>query len=93
MNEHGAAHVTDAGQNPEYRIAHLRDRLAAGELGELGIKIEARGGGVLLTGTVPSPRCREQVLSAVHQELAGLTVHCDIAVAENESPDHAEELT
>ncbi|MEU9206508.1 BON domain-containing protein [Streptomyces sp. NPDC048415] len=93
MNEHGAEHAADARQNPEYRVAHLRDRLAAGELGELGIKIEVRGGGVLLTGTVPSPPCREEVLRAVHQELAGLAVHCDIAVAENDSPDHAEELT
>jgi hypothetical protein len=47
---------------------------------------------VVVTGTVPSTQCRETVLRTVHDELAGLTVHTDIVVAETTSPDHAEEL-
>lgn len=82
-----------AAPSPEYRVAHLQDRLASGELGELGVRAEVRGGTVLVTGTVPSARCREDVLSAVREELAGLEVHCDIVVSEPSSPDHAEELS
>ncbi|MEU9351293.1 BON domain-containing protein [Streptomyces griseoloalbus] len=95
MNTHdaGSAGGTPAGQGTEYRVAHLQDRFASGELGELGVRVEVRGGTVLVTGTVPSARCREDVLSTVREELAGLEVHCDVVVSEPSSPDHAEELS
>jgi hypothetical protein len=95
MNTHdaGPAGGTPAAQSPEYRVAHLQDRLASGELGELGVRVEVRGATVLVTGTVPSARCREDVLSTVREELAGLEVHYDIVVTETASPDHAEELS
>ncbi|MFK4152530.1 hypothetical protein ACI2LV_11155 [Streptomyces fungicidicus] len=83
----------DAARSTEYRVAHLQDRLASGELGELGVRAEMRGGAVLVTGTVPSAGCREDVLSTVREELAGLEVHCDLVVTETSSPDHAEELS
>lgn len=78
---------------PEYRVAHFQDRLASGELGELGVHAEVRGGAVLVTGTVPSVRCRDDVLEVVREELGGLDVHCDVVVSESSSPDHAEELS
>ncbi|WP_320780700.1 BON domain-containing protein [Streptomyces sp. CRN 30] len=78
--------------NIEYRVAHLHDRLAAEELGELGVRAEIRAGAVVVTGTVPSAQCRETLLRAVDEELAGLTVHSDIVVAETARPDRAEEL-
>ncbi|MEU9636405.1 BON domain-containing protein [Streptomyces tendae] len=85
--------MSDPGaQNVEYRVAHLQDRLAAEELGELGVRAEVRAGAVALTGTVPSAQCREKVLRLARQELAGLTVHADVVVAEATRPDHAEEL-
>ncbi|MET7358509.1 hypothetical protein ABZS76_08675 [Streptomyces sp. NPDC005562] len=84
MNDHA---------NVEYRIAHLQDRLAAEELGELGIRIEARGSSVAVVGTVPTAQCREQLLRTVHEELAGQTVHFDVAVADASAPDHPEEVT
>ncbi|WP_081240849.1 hypothetical protein [Streptomyces viridosporus] len=95
MNAHdaGSAGGPPPAQSPEYRVAHLQDRLASGELGELGVRIEIRGEAVLVTGTVPSARCREDVLSTVREELTGLEVHCDIVVSEASSPDHAEELS
>lgn len=95
MNTHdaGSAGGTPAAVSPEYRIAHLQDRLASGELGELGVRVEIRGGAVLVTGTVPSAHCREDVLNTVREELTGLEVHCDIVVSETASPDHAEELS
>ncbi|CAM5410377.1 BON domain-containing protein OS=Streptomyces alboniger OX=132473 GN=CP975_28795 PE=4 SV=1 [Streptomyces alboniger] len=80
-------------ENIEYRVAHLRDRLAAEELGELGVRAEVRAGAVAVTGTVPSAECRETLLRTVDEELAGLAVHTDIVVAETASPDHAEELS
>jgi hypothetical protein len=83
MNDH--AHV-------DYRIAHLKERLAAEELGELGIRIEARGPSVMVAGTVPTAHCREELLLTVNEELDGLTVHFDIVVAESTAPDHPEEL-
>ncbi|CAL9661172.1 BON domain-containing protein [Streptomyces sp. enrichment culture] len=79
-------------ENVEYRVAHLQERLAAEELGELGVRAEIRAGAVAVTGTVPSARCRETVLRVAREELAGLTVHTDVVVAETSSPDHAEEL-
>ncbi|MFE1590541.1 BON domain-containing protein [Streptomyces sp. NPDC058737] len=79
-------------ENVEYRVAHLQERLAAEELGELGVRVEIRAGAVTVTGTVPSARCRETVLRVAREELAGLTVRTDVVVAETTGPDHAEEL-
>ncbi|WP_432057348.1 BON domain-containing protein [Streptomyces sp. bgisy022] len=95
MSSQGAASASGVppAQSPEYRVAHLQERLAAGEAGQLGVHVEVRGGTVLVTGTVPSAPCREDVLRTVHEELAGLEVHCDLVVAEASSPDHAEELS
>jgi hypothetical protein len=87
----GTAPAAAAG-NVEYRVAHLHDRLAAEELGELGVRAEIRAGAIALTGTVPSAQCRESVLRVAREELAGLTVHADLVVAETSRPDHAEEL-
>ncbi|CAM5633127.1 hypothetical protein [Streptomyces fumanus] len=80
------------GGNVEYRVAHLHDRLAAEELGELGVRAEIRAGAIAVTGTVPSAQCRETLLRVVREELTGLTVHTDIVVAATTGPDHAEEL-
>jgi hypothetical protein len=80
-------------ENVEYRVAHLRDRLAAGELGELGVRVEMRAGAVVVTGTVPSAGCRDTLLRTTREELDGHTVHSEVVVAENASPDHAEELS
>ncbi|CAM5421648.1 hypothetical protein STENM223S_07246 [Streptomyces tendae] len=79
-------------ENAAYRVAHLQERLAAEELGELGVRAELRAGAVALTGTVPSAQCRDAVLRLAREELAGLTVHTDVVVAETTRPDHAEEL-
>ncbi|CAL9272259.1 hypothetical protein SUDANB5_00705 [Streptomyces sp. SudanB5_2050] len=87
-----AAENAETTENVEYRVAHLHDRLAAEELGELGVRAEIRAGAIALTGTVPSAGCRESVLRIAREELAGLTVHTDIVVAETTRPDHAEEL-
>ncbi|GGT36796.1 BON domain-containing protein [Streptomyces chromofuscus] len=76
----------------EYRVAHLRDRLAAGDLGELGVRIEVRGEAVLLTGTVPSAQCRDEVRRIAQEELTGLPVHDDLVVTDCSSPDHAEDI-
>ncbi|PAZ10028.1 hypothetical protein CLM62_41960 [Streptomyces sp. SA15] len=98
MTEPVADHAGTAGdaagtaENAEYRVAHLRDRLAAEELGELGVRAEVRAGAVVVTGTVPSEQCRETLLRTVHEALAGLAVHTDVVVADNASPDHAEDL-
>ncbi|MFH8803354.1 BON domain-containing protein [Streptomyces sp. NPDC017936] len=88
----GTGPAPENSENVEYRVAHLHDRLAAEELGELGVRAEVRAGSVVVTGTVPSARCRETVLRTVREELAGLAVHTDIVVAETASPDHAEDL-
>ncbi|MFD4628442.1 hypothetical protein ACFVYR_00860 [Streptomyces sp. NPDC058284] len=79
--------------NVEYRIAHLKDRLAAEEPGELGMRVEARGSSVMVVGTVSTAQCREELLRTVNEELAGLTVHFDVAVADATAPDHSEEVT
>jgi hypothetical protein len=95
MTQYGAqpAPGTGGAPNLDYRVAHLSDRLAAGELGELGVRAEIRGQAVLLTGTVPSAECRDDVLHIAREALEGTLVHCDLVVADTSAPDHAEELT
>ncbi|MFY4723108.1 BON domain-containing protein [Streptomyces sp. LaBMicrA B280] len=89
--------MTDVPPLPEtrldYRVAHLAERLAAGDLGELGVRLELRGDTVLLTGTVPSARCRDEILAAAREELAPHPLHSDLLVADTSSPDHGEDLT
>lgn len=94
MSGYGARPAPGAGraQGLEYRVAHLADHLAAGDLGELGVRIEIRGDAVLLTGTVPSAQSRDDVLRMAREELLGTPVHCDIVVADSSAPDHAEEV-
>jgi hypothetical protein len=76
----------------EYRIAHLRDRLATGPTAEMGIRIEMRGDSVLLSGTVPSVACRDEILTIAEQDLAGLSLREDLVVVCSIAPDHPEEL-
>ncbi|POX46687.1 hypothetical protein C3489_31330 [Streptomyces sp. Ru71] len=76
----------------DYRVAHLRERLAEGTLAELGVQVVVHGESVLVTGTVPSAHCRDEVARLVAEALEDLTVHCDLVVAEASSPDQAEEL-
>ncbi|MFJ7074080.1 hypothetical protein [Streptomyces sp. NPDC098781] len=94
MNGHGGPTAPGAGapRNLDYRVAHVSEHLAAGDLAELGVRIEIRGEAVLLTGTVPSERCRHDVLRAVREELPETAVHCDLVVADTSAPDHAEEV-
>ncbi|MEU6273795.1 hypothetical protein ABZ871_15515 [Streptomyces populi] len=91
MSDHDTR--TERAADVEYRIAALEARLAAGELGELGMRLEIHGAAVTVRGTVPTARCRQEVLRAVREELAGLTVHTDILIADLAPPDHPQDLT
>ncbi|GGZ05675.1 BON domain-containing protein [Streptomyces olivaceoviridis] len=77
----------------DYRVAHLAEHLASGDLGELGVRLDLRGDAVLLTGTVPSTQCRDDILRMAREELAGHPVHSDLRIAGTSSPDHGEDLT
>ncbi len=76
----------------EYRIERLRAQLAHGSLAELGLRIEARGGTVRVTGTVADSECRDTVMRVITQELSGLDFLVDVAVAPADRPICAEEL-
>lgn len=94
MTDQGSVHTPGAPlvEHLDYRVAHLTERLAAGPLGELGVRAEIRGEAVLLTGTVPSTECREDILRLAREALAGHPLHSDIRVAGTSSPGEAEEL-
>ncbi|MDG9719896.1 BON domain-containing protein [Streptomyces sp. DH24] len=94
MTERGPEQASDApaAQNLDYRVAHLHERFAQGPLGELGVRVEVHGDAVLISGTVPSVHCRDEIERVARQALSGHPVHCDLVVAEPSSPDHAEEL-
>ncbi|WP_073945881.1 hypothetical protein [Streptomyces kebangsaanensis] len=95
MSNHGAERSSGApgaGDNLEYRVARLKERIAAGPLAELGVRLEVRGEAVLLTGTVPTTHCRDEICRVVDEELVGHRVHCDVVVADASSPDHVEDL-
>ncbi|MFD9335057.1 BON domain-containing protein [Streptomyces sp. NPDC060028] len=74
-----------------YRIEHLRDRLAREEISELGVRIEMRGSGILLWGTVTTPACRDAILRIAAQELAGLPWRQDLQVGGVQPPHHRPE--
>lgn len=79
-------------EDTEYRLAHLRDRLADDEVGELGLRIEQHGTHVTVRGTVTDARRRAAVQRIVGEALAGLTVYTDIALADARPPTVAEDL-
>ncbi|MFF6785362.1 hypothetical protein [Streptomyces sp. NPDC012510] len=81
------------GAATEYRIAHVGERLARSDLAELGMRIEARGDAVHITGTVSTAADRETILRIVAEELQGVPVRADIALADVTAPDHPEELS
>ncbi|MFF7263974.1 BON domain-containing protein [Streptomyces sp. NPDC008159] len=85
-----AAHPTS---NTEYRIAHLGERLAGGDLAELGMRIESRGDSVHITGTASTAHDREAILRLAAEELPGIAVRADIALADVTAPDHPEDLS
>ncbi|RSS65366.1 hypothetical protein [Streptomyces sp. WAC06614] len=78
--------------NIEYRIEHLRDRLAREELAELGVRIEPHGSGAMVRGCVNDAAARTAVLMVVAEELAGIDWHADLTVSWPRPPDRAEEL-
>jgi hypothetical protein len=84
------AHPTS---NTEYRIAHLGERLAGGDLAELGMRIESRGDSVHITGTASTAHDREAILRLAAEELPGIAVRADIALADVTAPDHPEDLS
>lgn len=95
MSNHGTQRppgAPGAGDNLEYRVARLKERIVAGPLAELGVRLEVHGEAVLLTGTVPTAYCRDEICRLVDEELAGNQVHCDVVVADASCPDHAEDL-
>ncbi|MEU8774305.1 hypothetical protein [Streptomyces sp. NPDC048606] len=77
----------------EYRLQHLRERLAREEISELGVRVEARGAGALVWGRVNSTGCRAAVLRIAEEELTGLPWHQDVTVNGSAPPDHSEELS
>lgn len=46
----------------EYRIEHLRDRLAREDTAELGVRVETHGSRAVVRGRVPDEQCRTAVL-------------------------------
>ncbi|MGW0748731.1 BON domain-containing protein [Streptomyces sp. NPDC002587] len=76
----------------EYRIAHLRDRLARGETAELGVRVETRGARAVLWGCVPDEECRAAVLRIAGEELTGLAWYDDLTVSHRRPPRDPEEL-
>ncbi|MEU9106334.1 BON domain-containing protein [Streptomyces xanthophaeus] len=76
----------------EYRIAHLRERLAREDIAELGVQIEAHGDHAVLRGSVASASCREEILRIAAEELDGLEWQEDLTVNRHRPPGRPEEL-
>jgi hypothetical protein len=84
--------VIDGTTDTEYRIERLRHRLAHGDSAELGLHIEARANAVAVYGTVPDSECRDEILRAIEEELAGLPTRIDVMVASAHAEPRVEEL-
>ncbi|MGW6535710.1 BON domain-containing protein [Streptomyces sp. NPDC055051] len=76
----------------DYVIALLRERLAVGGQAELAVRVERRGGVILLTGTVSNAARRDEILDLARSTLTGRAVRAEIAVAGRDAPDHGEDL-
>ncbi|MYS24886.1 hypothetical protein GTW78_33505 [Streptomyces sp. SID4948] len=76
----------------EYRIAHLHQRLVDEGAADLGLRVEDRGGTVIISGSVPTAESRQTVLRVAAEVLAGLDRQVDVTVAELTAPDRAERL-
>ncbi|MFJ5546531.1 hypothetical protein [Streptomyces sp. NPDC093225] len=76
----------------EYRVEHLRRRLADGDTAELGIGIDLRGDTVVLTGSVATIEHRERVRVIAEAELAGVPLLTDLVVTRADPPDRPEVL-
>ncbi|AJF63708.1 hypothetical protein [Streptomyces vietnamensis] len=77
----------------EYRIARFRDRLAREDVAELGVRVEARGETVLLTGTLPTADRRDEILRLADTELAGIPIRADLLIACADPPERSEDLS
>ncbi|MBT2470030.1 hypothetical protein J7E97_19655 [Streptomyces sp. ISL-66] len=77
----------------EYRIEHLRDRLAREDIAELGVRIDTRGARAVVRGRVGDEKCRDAVLRIAGEELAGMDWYADLTVSRHGTPDHSEELS
>ncbi|WOX20416.1 BON domain-containing protein [Streptomyces solicathayae] len=78
----------------EYRIEHLRERLAKDDMGELGVRVELRGATVLLVGVVQTAERRDEILRLARAELAGVPVRvrADLVLSGAGPPARHEEL-
>ncbi|MFH7595678.1 hypothetical protein WDV06_11330 [Streptomyces racemochromogenes] len=74
----------------EYRIGHLRDRLAREDAAELGLLVEAHGTRAVLRGRVADEEARRAVLHAAGEELAGLDWYADLTVCQARPPGPGE---
>lgn len=92
MSEHTVQPSSGAPAGLDYRVAHLTEHFAAGLPGELGVRAELRGEAVLLTGTVPSAQCREDIMRIAREAFPDVPLHCDIVTARTAPPDDAEDL-
>ena len=86
-------HAHTGAHEDDYRIARLCERLTGDPMAEQGVRVEQRGDAVLLSGTVPTAARRDEILRLARAELAGLTLHADLAVACADAPDRMEELS
>ncbi|WP_411102965.1 hypothetical protein [Streptomyces sp. cmx-4-9] len=78
---------------PEYLAAHLCERLAEADIAELGVRVEVRGGSVLVWGPVPDAACRDTVLRLAAEALDPLPWRHDLSVVGTGAPDHGEDLS
>ncbi|MFD8636467.1 hypothetical protein [Streptomyces sp. NPDC059533] len=77
----------------DYRVEHLRDRLAREDVSELGVRVEVRGAGVLISGSLSDEETRATVLRITAEELTGVHWQEDLTVNHWGPPDHTEELS
>ncbi|MFJ1567359.1 hypothetical protein [Streptomyces erythrochromogenes] len=80
-------------ENLDYRVEHLRDRLAREDIAELGVRVEARGAWVMVWGGVADAGSRAAVLRIVAEELEGVPWHEDLTVQRVGPPGAAEVLS
>ena len=79
---------------PDYRASRIHERIAEDpEVAELGVRVTAGPGWLLVDGEVATAERRDHIVRIVAEEAPDLEVRCDITVVEAGEPGEEEVLS
>ncbi len=79
---------------PEYRAGHIMQRIAEDpRTSEMGIQVSVHRDWLVVSGVVPTPQRREEILRIVREEAPDLRIRDEMQITGAGDPDGEETLT